>query len=177
MSANCRSRRRLLRGVPLGLIAVATIAPSASAGVRTAVGSLRAKAIAADAQARASSGGSVFLGGFTSQNEPVVIHVAKSWKTIPLMRIALDMQCASGTTVTVPDAAGRLQVGAHGRVRATYSFPSANGIQSGTDSLTGTLNRHRETFSGVWHLQLTLSASNGQSDSCDSGPVTFTAAL
>lgn len=180
MSGQCPSLRSLARVVAVGLVALTTIAPNASGRDRAGRESLKARGATAEATARMSSAArAVFLGGFTSQNEPVVIDVAKSWKSIPMMRIAFDMRCTSGNTPAFTDFWARLPVGAHGRVRVGYTIPpsSTNSIEGGTDSLSGTLNRRRETFSGVWRLQITFSEPNGQSDSCDSGTVAFTASL
>ena len=180
MYVQCTSRRRLLRVVPVAFSVLATVAPNAFAGDRLGHDSLKAKVATAGARAGMSSAaGGVFLGGFTSQNEPVVIQVAKSWRSIPMMRIALDMSCTSGVTPVFSDFWPRLPVGAGGRVRVGFTIPpsSTNSIEGGTDSLSGTLNRRHKWFSGVWRLQITISGPNGQSDSCDSGAVTFRATL
>src|SRR5579864_1545640 len=99
MSGQRPSAKRLWRVVPPVIVALATIVPIASARARMS-----------------SDNAGVFLGGFTAQHEPVAIEVAKTWRRIPMMRIALDMHCTSGNTPVFTDSWARLPIGPHGGV-------------------------------------------------------------
>ena len=51
-----------------------------------------------------------------------------------------------------------------------------NGVTtSETDTLTAHLNPARSALTGTWRLKLQATMASGQSVSCDSGPVHFTA--
>jgi len=121
------------------------------------------------------------LGGFTSQGWPVVVEISKDAKRINTIGIGLDMSCTSGQQAGLRDGWVRLPVGPRGKVHATLTIPASPGssvsLTGGSDSLTGTLNRRRLTFSGVWELILMFKDSTGHVDKCDSGRVTFAARL
>ena len=124
------------------------------------------------------------LGGLTSQGWPVVLKVSGNAKSIQRVRIGLEMNCTSGASFSVPDGWIRVPILRGGQVDASAAVspsPASGGsdvsITGGTDSFSGTLNRSSGTFSGTWHQHVDFATSGGQSDSCDSGNVTFTASL
>jgi hypothetical protein len=121
------------------------------------------------------------LGGFTSQNWPVVLEVSSSGKRIGLAATTLAMSCTSGVSFPLGDGWQRLTIGPGGKVRALFTIPASAGstvsITGGTDSFSGTLDRKRAMFTGSWDLQLNYSMSDGTTDQCDSGRVTFAARL
>jgi hypothetical protein len=116
------------------------------------------------------------LGGITSQGWPVVIKVSKNSRKITAVRLGLDLHCTSGLDLPFGDGFVRLPVTPTGKVKATAIITASSPVTGGTDALSGRLNRSAGTFTGVWDLHLNFS-DNGQSDSCDSGRVTFTAVL
>jgi hypothetical protein len=122
------------------------------------------------------------LGGMTSQHWPVIMTLSGNEKSMDA-RVALDMGCTSGNDWTAPDGWSRISVPANGKVnvsQAVRPYAGSGGsvsITGGLDSLSGKLNRKRGTFSGVWELQLNFASSNGQTDSCDSGRVSFSVRL
>jgi hypothetical protein len=121
------------------------------------------------------------LGGFTSQGWPVVIAISKDGKRINAIGIGLDMSCTSGLNYGLRDFGSSIRLGPRGKIHLTAVIPPSPGsgvsLTGGSDSLTGTLNRQRLTFSGVWELILMFKDSTGQVDKCDSGRVTFAARL
>lgn len=119
------------------------------------------------------------LGGLTSQQWPVVVEISRNGQRIPMISAGLVLTCTSGAIVPIPDQWDMLPIARSGAVHAFTNLlpdPSA-GMTGGTDSLTGRLNRKRGTFSGTLRFEMTFSLSNGQTDDCKSGPVTFTAVL
>lgn len=125
-----------------------------------------------------------FVGGFTSQGWPVVARVSSTATSIQKVRTGLNFTCTLGDNFQLGDGWIRLPVAKDGRVNAVTAIPPSAGppgsgesLTGGTDSLSGKLNRRLGTFSGVWHMHLNFGMSNGQTDSCDSGHVTFTAGL
>jgi hypothetical protein len=136
--------------------------------------------IATNELASLPSAGNV-LGGFTSQGWPAVVEISKNGKRIEVVGIGLDMSCTSGSQFGLRDGWTRLPFGPGGKIHASVVVPpspsSGESLTGGSDSVTGTLNRKRSTFSGVWDLVLTFKDSTGHADKCDSGRVTFSARL
>jgi hypothetical protein len=128
-------------------------------------------------EARAAAARSVVFGGLTSQGWPVVAYIARSGKRLELAVIGLDMSCTSGSRFPLDDGVENLRIRANGTVHHFSAVPPTAGssvsITGGSDSFTGKLNRERLTFTGKWQLHLNFATSNGQTDQCDSGPVTF----
>ena len=118
------------------------------------------------------------LGGFTSQGYPVVVQIARGAHAISVAGIGLDMKCSSKAEFGLPDRWVRVPVRASGKFRdfATIPASGASGteITGGSDLFTGRLDRRRWTVTGTWDLKLAFQTSAGQSDTCDSGRVTFT---
>jgi hypothetical protein len=163
---NSYRRRRV------SLVVLAFVLPAALAGTPSAI---------ARPAASASPGDGQTLGGLTSQNWPVVVKISRNGKRIAMIRDAVDLTCTSGVDLTLPDGWRNVPIGPGGAVSASTNVPPSPSAGSGTsltggrDTLTGRINRTRGTFSGVWQIELTFSLSNGQTDDCKSGAVTFTA--
>jgi len=177
-------RRRVLLRIAVSIVAVAAGWTShADARGIPAHRSVRAMMAGAGANAQGvpSPAAGKVLGGFTSQGWPVVLAISNNSKGIVTAGAGLDMSCASGASFGVPDRWRNLPIGPNGVVHVSDSIGAQQGsgasITGGTDSLTGKFNRKRGTFAGVWQLHLTFSMPNGQTDTCDSGRVTFTVAL
>ncbi len=123
------------------------------------------------------------LGGLTSQHWPVVVEISRNGKRIPMITAGLDLTCTSGTDLPIPDRWVNVPIGPGGAVSASVnlvpSSSSGSGVSlaGGTDTMIGRFNRKRGTFSGVWRAEATFSMSNGQTDDCNSGAVSFSAIL
>ena len=171
-----RFRRALLRAA--GALAIAVLgfsSQSAEAFTRSAT-----IATASDARAATASSGTV-LGGFTSQGWPVVVVFSKNEKRIAVVETGLEMTCASGENFAQLDGWAHLAIRANGGTHIAIAIPPKPGtsasVTGGSDSFTATVNRSRSKILGEWDLRLDFSLANGQTDQCDSGPVTFAAKL
>jgi hypothetical protein len=184
MSAHNRTRRWLRCLVVPGVLAVSMAAISTvSAKPRAGLAVMHdpTASVATNALTAGPSAGNV-LGGITSQGWPVVVEISKNGKRIDQVAIGLNMSCTSGIKYGFDDGWNRLPFGPHGKIHASAVIPpspapSGESFTGGSDSLTGTLNRQKSTFSGVWDLILTFKDSTGHADKCDSGRVTFSARL
>jgi hypothetical protein len=114
------------------------------------------------------------LGGLTSQQQAIVLAIAKKDKQVTQVVTALNLTCASGLQLLVPDDWTHLKIAHNGAVSAIALIAPGNGITGGTDTFSGKLNAKKATFSGTWELKLGFSdPTTGQTDQCDSGLVTF----
>jgi hypothetical protein len=120
--------------------------------------------------------GAPVLAGFTSQGGPIVLALSRDAKTVRLAETALVMKCTSGNEFVYPDAAFGLAIRPNGRVHiaVTASFKDRAGDSIKlSHSLGATINRRRWTASGVWQVRMNVTRPTGQTDSCDSGAVSF----
>ena len=177
-----RKWRRFRRGLAVVFVATASTVSTGSAS-QADHASLEARiaTVASSAQAVAVPATGQVLGGFTSQGWPVVIKLSKNHKRIAQVRIGLEISCTSGLQFAVEDGRQGLPISASGKVRSALMLPPSPGssasLTGGMSNFSGKLDRKHSTFSGVWQLRLTFSLSNGQTDQCDTGRVTFAAAL
>ena len=104
---------------------------------------------------------------------------ARGAHAISVAGIGLDMKCSSKAEFGLPDRWVRVPVPASGNFRDFATIPVSGGsgseITGGSDLFTGRLDRRRWTVTGTWDLKLAFQTSAGQSGTCDSGRVTFTA--
>jgi hypothetical protein len=173
--------RRLARCTLATAAAVTIIAvgPASAADVPHGL-SLNAIGASLQRQAVAKINGAPILGGFTSQGGPVVLEISKDAKRLQSAETALIMRCTSGSRFVYAEAAFRLAIKANGRVHisATTSTNDASGdVIKTSHSFSATINRRRWTASGVWRVHLDVTLSSGNTDSCDSGSVSFQARL
>ena len=124
------------------------------------------------------------LGGFTSQQLPIVLQVAKKDKRLDLVGTALNMTCTSGDQLVLPDGWAKLPLSKKGVINASIQLPPSGPpsattvtVTGGTDAFSGKLNAKKATFAGTWDLHLDFSMPNNQTDQCDSGHVTFKTVL
>jgi hypothetical protein len=121
------------------------------------------------------------LGGFTSQRWPVVLDVAQNGRSIAPIVVGLHLTCSSGNTFSLSDGFSHLMIGSHGSVHESVTLPPMSGspvsITGGSDVLAGRLNRSRATFAGTWQMHIDFQNSDGTTDHCDSGRVSFAARL
>ncbi len=159
------TRRWIRRALAATLSAIAMLASG---------GQARAASSMASAQATT-------LGGFTSQNWPVVFRTSRDGRTLALGRIVLWTRCTSGLSFATQDGFRGLRLGAGGRFAEHRTFPptkQSNGwIFGGSDAFAGRLNRRHSRLSGAWTMHETVVSPSGQTDQCDSGAVGFHAAL
>jgi hypothetical protein len=177
-----RSRTRRLRFIRCVIVAGVAALSVVTHDARAASGGSYVKAAAAQAgtphPALGPAAGRV-LGGLTAQGLPVVMAIAGNSKRIDGTKSVFQMHCTSGLDFMTPDSWARLPIRADGSVSITVAVPpipasgAGDAITGGSDSFVGKLDRKRATFSGVWQLHLNFATSNGQTDSCDSGHVTF----
>lgn len=181
MSVRRRKHRVRYVRLVIGLVLIvwgATHTGHASAAVHSLRPHVRQSHIARAADPTAGH----VLGGMTRQHWPVIMTVAPTGKQFTA-EIALDMHCTSGDTWTAPDGWFGVAIPASGSINVEQAIPSIPGsgtqdsITGGLHTLKGKLNRKRATFSGVWELKLNFASSTGQTDSCDSGPVSFSVRL
>jgi hypothetical protein len=127
----------------------------------------------------ASAAPDIVLAAITSQQYPAFFKISANARTLTFGSIALGLNCTSGDQIVLEDGFSRVRISPNGKLHATFSVPptaASNGVTySGTDSITARLNHRHTRLSGVWHLSVNYSFTNGMSDQCDSGPVRFTA--
>lgn len=174
MSGLIRARARQVTMVLVALLSVVAVAPVvayASGLSRMSFHPVPVRAIAASVPK-----GTYMLGGITSQEAPVVAAVSHRATSVDV-RIALNMQCTSGSFLTL-DRSGPVPVGRRGAVRGlAVKIPVdlKNGILGGSDAFSGQMNASRSRLTGHWRLHVLFQNTDGSTDTCDSGPVSFTA--
>jgi hypothetical protein len=175
-----KGRSKTYRGkwLPVAFVVTAAIALSAMSGSAMA-GTIGSRPFGMARDASASPG--FLLAGITSQNLPDWFKVSGDARTLSVAAIAVQVSCTSGSQFVLPDGFGRVPISKSGRLHDTFSQPptagSAGETYTWSDSITGRLNRRHTQLSGVWHLSVNYSFTNGMSDRCDSGPVRFIATL
>jgi hypothetical protein len=173
--------RRLARCTLATAAAVTIIAvgPASAADVPHGL-SLNAIGASLQRQAVAKINGAPILGGFTSQGGPVVLEISKDAKHVQRAETALVMRCTSGSQFVLPGAVFRLGIRANGRVHisaATSTNDASGDLIKTSQSFSATVNRRRWTASGVWRMHLDVTTPSANTDSCDSGTVSFQARL
>jgi hypothetical protein len=140
-------------------------------------GSAKAATIRAAGDAPPPS--AIVLAGFTSQQFPVFFKVGGDGRTVTLAGIALTVTCTSGEQFVLEDGFARITISAAGKLHASFAEPPTSDSEgvtvSAADSLSAHLNRRRTELSGTWQLSAQYTYTDGTSDSCNSGPVRFTA--
>lgn len=169
-----------------GLLAIGLVVPGASKAQELGWASqAHARALTMNISTHATAQGviqpGVVLGGFTSQGWPVVLELARRGKLVIIGATGLDMTCTSGDQFSVEDGWQLLRIARNGRVNASEQIPAGQGqgnpLTGGSHSLTGHFDRHRSTFRGTWRMQLNFMNTDGSTDTCQSGPVTFSTTL
>lgn len=184
------SSRRKVRGVKLlvvgGFVAIRLLVPGAARAQDSSWTSQgHGAAVATDISAHASSQGvlksGMALGGFTSQGWPVVFELTHNARLVIIGATGLNLTCTSGDQFPVEDGWQLLTIAKNGRVNASEQIPGQQGqganLTGGSHSVTGRFNRQRSTFRGTWRMQLNFTNTDGTTDTCQSGPVTFSLTL
>jgi len=145
---------------------------------------LTADAAAATHSSEASSAaiapniGAGVFGGFTSKGGPVVVELARNGKRVKRTVAAVELKCTpSGDSFTLLDKWTQLPV-RRGRFGSSFSDTGteAGEIFEVSGSVKGKLNRRRTRISGSWRAQMVIrNAAGATIDTCDSGPLRFTA--
>jgi hypothetical protein len=187
--SNLNHRRRVRRFKLLvvgAFVAIRLLVPGAARAQPVSwVSQAHDAAVATDISAHASSQGvlksGMVLGGFTSQAWPVVFELAHGGRLVILGATGLNLTCTSGDQFPVEDGWQLLTVAKNGRVNAAEQIPAQQGqgdtLTGGSHSLSGRFNRKRSTFRGTWRMQLNFMNTDGSTDMCQSGPVTFSLTL
>ena len=133
--------------------------------------------VASSAAPAPSIGAGVF-GGLTSKGAPVVVELARSGKRVKRTVAAVELKCTpSGDSFTIVDKWTQLPV-RRGRFGSSFRDTSteAGQIFEASGSVKGKLNRKRTRITGSWRAQLVIrNAAGATIDTCDSGPLRFTA--
>ncbi len=170
MSGLIRARARQASIVLAALISAFAVAPVLADARALSFRPPRARAHTASVPK-----GTYWLGGITSQGDPVAAAVSHQATSVDA-RIALDMKCGSDTTVftdrTYPQTVRRN--GAVPGYNLTIPADPKNGILGGFDRFSGQMNKARTSLTGHWRLQVIFSNPDGSRTTCDSGAVSFT---
>ena len=123
-----------------------------------------------------STGAGVF-GGFTSKGGPVVVEVTGNGKQIKRVVAGIELRCSSGNSFMIADKWTQLPIrGSHFAASFSDTFVEDGQSYEVSDSIKGKLNRRRTRISGSWRSRLVVRNSAGATiDTCDSGPLRFTA--
>jgi hypothetical protein len=118
-----------------------------------------------------------FLGGFTSQEFPVVVQMSK--RRVVRIGIGLRLTCTSGGAFSLPDSYRDMKISKKGRFSAVFTNTLRNSDGTTTDlegSLTGTINKARTKAKGTWSLKATdHDLAGAVTDTCDSASVSWSA--
>jgi len=151
-----------------GRLAVAAVAVGALSLADAGVG-------AADAAARPTT---TTFGALTSQDWPLVAQLTLDRRLVARIEVGLEEKCTSGVTIFLPPSDKAIPINRGGAFSDSFEGgPTVLGegdTVSYSDQLRGKLNRTRTRITGTWH-ERTVFTHAGQSDTCDSGTVSFTA--
>jgi hypothetical protein len=124
-------------------------------------------------------GGGSVLGGLTSQELPVMIEM-RSPRRIAEAVTAIRLPCETGGFYTIADGWSDVRVSKRGRFAVEFG-PEPEQQDDGTTvesegTFSGRFNKSRTRASGTWSLKGTFRDAAGTvTDTCDSGPVDWTA--
>jgi hypothetical protein len=119
-------------------------------------------------------------GGLSAQHWPVIMRVSAGGRAITAASIGLDLPCTSGDARSETDTYHRIEVARSGAFTVSFGPQPAQNADGTTDeltgSLTGRLDARRRRITGTWELRAVRKDTAGTvTDTCDSGPVKFTA--
>jgi hypothetical protein len=121
------------------------------------------------------------LGGFTSQDLPVVVIPSADGRSLVRIGTVLNFACSSGERFLARDGFTHARLARDGGLRVTAVVPPTQGqdgsTYSVTDRVTGRLHRQARMFTGTWRQHVDFTQPGQPDDHCDTGPVTFTARL
>lgn len=151
-----------------------------------AVAALASLAVAGPvAIARAATTPHVVFGAVTTQGYPIVIKLAKSGRQVVRATIGLDLVCQKPPNITIPDDVTKIAVSATGRFTAeqpvTHIPADPTTMIPALDvsaKLTGRVNRARTEIKGTWQRKIVIydvADPTKVFDTCDTGPLRFTA--
>jgi hypothetical protein len=118
-------------------------------------------------------------GGFTSKGRPIVVQVAPDGRKVTAISGLFDLRCAPGRFYFVGDNWAQIPVsGGSNRFgvtvrNQTYRFGDGTPYQVSA-SVSGAVDRAGRTVRGRWRTGWTIPIA-GATDTCDSGPLTFSA--
>ena len=133
----------------------------------------------------------VVYGAVTSQDYPVVIKLSKTGRKVVRATIGMDLQCQIPPNITIPDDVKNIPVSAAGKFGAEQlpeKIVTPADPASGTPAitievsakLTGRVNKARTSIKGTWQRKVVIynpadPTGVAIADTCDSGPLNFTA--
>jgi hypothetical protein len=133
-----------------------------------------ATALAAPSGALAA--GTPFMGGLTSQHEPVVVQLSRDARVVRHANIALDLHCSDGTEFTFTDSDSDLPVsraGRFGRHLDTGRFDNGDGTTGRVQATVhGRVRAGGADVRGTWTMTITEDDGTQQSV-CSSRTVRF----
>jgi hypothetical protein len=129
--------------------------------------------------ASAAAAGTAY-GGVTPQGWPVALEMNKSGKQIVRATIGLRLNCTSGGFTNQSDQYKKITLNKQRKFKVSFGPDITRNPDGSTfdyqGSASGKLNAARTKFSGTWQLKLTEHDVTGAvTDTCDSGPVSWTA--
>jgi hypothetical protein len=143
-------------------------------------GALLALAFTALSAQPAAAAGSTPYGGYTSEQRPVTLTIAKDGRQIALARTALDINCTDGSGDFEPDAWKSVPLSRSGAFKGEFSeqrgtsFDGKPMVSGGT--IAGKVNSRRRTLTGTWSIEHKITQPDGSVVTCGSGNVKFSAA-
>ena len=151
----------------IALKGMGTVAVAVALGIAAAPG--------AGASVRVTGSG---LGGFTSQDLPIVVKLSRDGHRIVHAGAALDLKCTSGDEFIAPDDYTSRRISRSGAFQAAAVLPAIDigGGETATysSSISGRANAARTIVSGTWRMTATFhDTSSGVDDVCRSGKVSF----
>lgn len=121
------------------------------------------------------------LGGFTSQDWPVVVQLTNHGNRMRLALAALQLSCSQDDGGPFEDAWSGVPIPKSGKINLSDQIPAEPGLgvslTGGSHSLSGSFNRKRTEFRGTWREHLTFVSTSGETDQCDSGAVSVIVTL
>jgi hypothetical protein len=122
----------------------------------------------------------IMFGAFTPQEWPVLLEVNTNRSLITRMQIVMNENCQSGhTNYGIGSGDKGISIKHAGSFSDSYgdgpiALPEGATVTY-SDQVSGKVNKARSRITGTWHESTTFRFSNGTSDTCDSGTVSFTA--
>lgn len=122
----------------------------------------------------------VVYGGVTPQGFGLMVEVNTTRRQIVRAVTGMQLNCTSGSVVSVPDGWTKLSVSKTGKFKGSFG-PLTERNDDGTTldsegTVSGKFNSSRTRVSGTWTLKLTPhDAAGAITDTCDSGIVNWTA--
>ncbi len=142
---------------------------------------------ASNAATKAKAAPGVVYGAVTSQGYPVVIELSKTGRKVVGASIGLEVKCQMPPDITLPDTFTNMAISKTGRFKAAIPLtrlpaePEAGlGAIDVSASISGRVNKARTRITGTWQRRIVIYDARDPTgvavfDTCDTGPLRFTA--